>query len=64
MANRTGLFQPQKTNTAYERGLVGGETSQQGKRRKAASVIYNPTNNPTNNPINGSITRQRKQEEL
>jgi hypothetical protein len=32
--NRNGLVQPEKTNTAYEPGLVGGETSRQGKRRK------------------------------
>ena len=54
--NRTGLFQPQKTNTAYEPGLVGGESSQQGKRRKAASAKHNP--------LNGPIIRQRKQEKL
>ena len=64
MKFRNGLIQPGKTNKAYKRGLVGGETCQQGKSLKARNAKHNPTNNLINGPINGPIISQRKQEEL
>jgi len=65
MKFRNGLIQPGKTNKAYKRGLVGGDTcQQQGKRLKARNAKHNPTNNLINGPINGPIISQRKQEEL
>ena len=41
MTNRNGIIQPENTRIGYERGLVGGETSLQGEKRKAANATLN-----------------------
>jgi hypothetical protein len=48
MTNRNSIIQPENTRIGYERGLVGGKTSLQGEKRKAANATHNPANNAIN----------------